>query len=86
MISFDISLVAFAQQQTLHLRGLQSQFLSPLVAKFSFELTFAQYNQINNNPYGLVKFTVNGRKIEGWLLNLQFKPDDISEFELMLKK
>lgn len=66
--------------------GRGKPFLSPRVVKFSFELTFAQYNKIKDNPYGLVKFTVNGRKIEGWLLNLQFKPDDISEFELILKK
>lgn len=66
--------------------GRGKPFLSPRVVKFSFELTFAQYNKIKDNSYGLVKFTVNGRKIEGWLLNLQFKPDDISEFELILKK
>ena len=66
--------------------GRQDPFISPRLAKFNFPITFAQYNQIKANPYGKIKFIANGEIFEGWVLSLQFKPDDISEFELILKK
>ena len=66
--------------------GRQDPFISPRVVKFEFPITFVYYNQIRQNPYGLIKFIANGEVFEGWVLSLQFKPDDISEFELILKR
>ena len=66
--------------------GRQDPFISPIVVKFNYPISFKDYNKIKANPYFFIKFAADGRTFRGWVLSLVFKPDDFSEFELILRK